>query len=323
MAEVAVTARSDGRFQAVGPVDSEIVQSWRKACATGLLAESVWFPDGLTTYRGRIRRRSLADLTVVELEADPFKARWRPGSRGRGYLGVAVTTRTFTERVTLGENSERLLSAPITIWDTTVLAETEVLTPMAQTVLLVPKRVLPLGRCDLVEVMGDVVDRSDTAPLQLLRALTLAAVAQADRMGLAVVAATRNAIVEVLSSVLDDRGETSSAAVSEGMRLSIVRWVEERLHLGQPSPAEVAERHGISVRSLHRLFGGTGESFGAMVRRRRLDRARRDVIATDDMVQSIAMRWGYADASQFISEFKRVHGVTPTAYRQSCREATA
>jgi AraC-like DNA-binding protein len=34
-------------------------------------------------------------------------------------------------------------------------------------------------------------------------------------------------------------------------------------------------------------------------------------------VQTIATRWGYADASHFISEFRRAHGTTPADYRAS------
>jgi AraC family transcriptional regulator, positive regulator of tynA and feaB len=73
------------------------------------------------------------------------------------------------------------------------------------------------------------------------------------------------------------------------------------------------------VRSPHRLFASSGETFGSMVRGRRLARARRDLAATGDMIQSIAVRWGYADASHFISEFTRVHGVTPAGFRRSRR----
>jgi AraC family transcriptional activator of tynA and feaB len=38
-------------------------------------------------------------------------------------------------------------------------------------------------------------------------------------------------------------------------------------------------------------------------------------------VQTIAMRWGYADASQFINEFKRAFGSTPAVYRKAHRSA--
>ncbi|MEU1519875.1 helix-turn-helix domain-containing protein [Streptomyces sp. NPDC005811] len=321
MAEAVVTARSHGRVQADGPVGSDAVQWWGRACAAGLRADTFWFPAGRTTFRGRIHRRELVDLSLLEMEADPFALRWRRDSEADGYLGVSVSTRTFSERIVLGDRSEHVISTSVCVWDAAAMLESEILAPMAQTVLLVPKRALPTRRFDLFPMKRDAALRDDAPPLQLLRAFMLAAAAQADHLGAATTSATRNAIVELLTSVLDDRCEPPSAVVTEGMRRSIIHWVEDRLHLGQVAPAQVADQHGISVRTLHRLFADRGETFGEMVRRRRLEQARRDLVATDDMVQTIAMRWGYADASQLITVFKRVHGVTPTSYRRSCRSS--
>ncbi|GAA2882344.1 hypothetical protein GCM10020220_085800 [Nonomuraea rubra] len=115
----------------------------------------------------------------------------------------------------------------------------------------------------------------------------------------------RNIVVELLAQRgAESIARPSGAAVSEGMRLSVSRWIDDHVHLGQVLPAQAAEQHGISVRSLHRLFADSGESFGSLVRRRRLERACRDLLHTDDMVQTIAMRWGYADASHFINDSK-------------------
>lgn len=306
-----------GKLEVDGPVTEERVRAWSNAYVGSRIADSVWFPEHLTSFRGRVRRRSLLDLVLVDVEADPFGSRYDRDSPVARYVGVSVTTRPFQERVVRGDRREYLSTPSVDVWDAGLLLETEVLSPMAQTIALVPKSELHVhGSCTLLR---DSSDERDAASLRLLRSVLLAVAAEAEDFGTVAASAARNCIIELLRSVVHVSRESSGGAVSGAMRMSVSHWVDDHLHLGQLSPAQAAEEHGISVRSLHRLFADTGDTFGAMVRRRRLDRARRDLLQTDDMVQSIAMRWGYADASYFINEFKRVYGSTPAAYRKASR----
>jgi AraC-like DNA-binding protein len=293
---------------------------WSEALVTSRIADAVWFPEQLTTFQGRFRRRTLQDLVLMDVEADPYCTGYTSNSPVAEYIGVSVNTRRFTERVVFGDRRELVSTSSVDVWDAGMLVESELLSPVAQTILLVPKAAVHMSKgCTLL--LRDTQTEQDRASLRLLRSVVLAVASDADRFGAAAGSAARNAIVELVLSVVQDRRRSSGAAVSESMRLSVSRWVDEHLHLGQLSPAAAAEHHGISVRSLHRLFEASGDSFGSLVRRRRLDRACRDLVRTDDMVQTIAMRWGFADASQFINEFKRVHGSTPAAYRKQSRAA--
>jgi AraC family transcriptional activator of tynA and feaB len=309
------TALAPGRFEVRGPVGPERIRAWSTAYVGSRIADAVWIPERLTAFHGRIRRRALQDLLLVDVEADPFGVRWTSGSTAAGYVGVSVNTRRFTERVVLGDQQEFVSTTSVDLWDATILIETEILSPMAQTVLLVPKSALHMSPSSSL-LLRDPSKEHDRALLRLLRNVVLAVSADADRFGPAAASAARNAVVDLMLSVVQERREPAGGAVSEGMRLAVSRWVDENLHLGQLAPGQAADHHGISVRSLHRLFSDSGDSFGSLVRRRRLERACRDLLQTDDMVQTIAMRWGYADASQFINEFKRVHDSTPAAYRR-------
>jgi AraC family transcriptional activator of tynA and feaB len=302
------------------PVGSARARAWSNAYVGSRLADAVWFRDERTDFRGRLRRRVLQDLVLVDIEADPFGVRWNTGSTAADYVGVAVNTRRFTERVVYGDRREFVSTTSVDVWDATMLVESEILTPMAQTVLLVPKSAMHMSRGSSLSLRGALTE-SDEALLRLLRSVVLAAASDTERFGAAAAGAARNAIVELLLSVVQERRQSSGAAVCESMRLAVSRWVDENLHLGQLSPGQAADEHGISVRSLHRLFADSGDSFGSLVRRRRLESAARDLLQTDDMVQTIAMRWGYADASQFINEFKRAYATTPAAYRKAHRTA--
>jgi len=93
-------------------------------------------------------------------------------------------------------------------------------------------------------------------------------------------------------------------------------------HCLQPlSLTEVAaalERSPTHVASVVRRE--TGRTVGEWILEYRMAEARRRLRGTDERVDIIAERVGYADVTHFIRLFRRVHGLTPAAWR---RKATA
>lgn len=90
--------------------------------------------------------------------------------------------------------------------------------------------------------------------------------------------------------------------------------------LGNPelSPSQVAERVGISVRYLHRLFADTGSSFGRYVLTRRLERCRvdlQDPARRHWTIAQIALHHGLADPGYFSRSFKARYEMTPRQVR--------
>ncbi len=67
----------------------------------------------------------------------------------------------------------------------------------------------------------------------------------------------------------------------------------------------------------HIMKEETGRSVGAWVLERRMAEARRRLRSTDERVDAIATRVGYADVTHFIRQFRRTHGMTPTAWRKA------
>jgi AraC-like DNA-binding protein len=63
----------------------------------------------------------------------------------------------------------------------------------------------------------------------------------------------------------------------------------------------------------------TGRSVQAWIIAGRLSEARRRLAHTDEVVEVIAERVGYADVTHFIRVFRREHGVTPAAFRNRHR----
>ncbi|MGI5125844.1 helix-turn-helix domain-containing protein [Pseudonocardia sp. CA-107938] len=88
---------------------------------------------------------------------------------------------------------------------------------------------------------------------------------------------------------------------------------------------EVAERFGIPMRSLQRLFARyVGVSPKWVLRRYRLHEAAARLAEDHDRPWAeVAAELGYFDQSHFIRDFTRAIGLTPVAYAQACRRKVA
>jgi AraC-like DNA-binding protein len=82
----------------------------------------------------------------------------------------------------------------------------------------------------------------------------------------------------------------------------------------------VAAAVQITPRYVHRLFEGSGETFGQYVLRRRLDETAhrlRDPAHASRSAMEVAFDCGFTDASYFGRCFRRRFGMTPGDYRRS------
>ena len=96
-------------------------------------------------------------------------------------------------------------------------------------------------------------------------------------------------------------------------------------HLGDPdlSHASVAAAHGMSPRSLHRLFQDEPHTVSETIRAMRLDTIRAELVdpmSSRRSTMAIASRWGFQDPAHFTRAFRARFGATPAALR---REAAA
>lgn len=94
--------------------------------------------------------------------------------------------------------------------------------------------------------------------------------------------------------------------------------VHVRARLSEPGldPTSVARALGMSVRTLHAAFEGTGNTFAAYVRAERLARCAADLRAgRNGGVAEIGWRWGFSDPAHFSRVFTATYGVSPRAYR--------
>lgn len=105
---------------------------------------------------------------------------------------------------------------------------------------------------------------------------------------------------------------------------SILRRVNDIVsaRFEEPSlcPADVAAQVGISKRYLHQLIASTNTTFSERLREIRLNHAKRMLSNSENRhlsITLIAMYCGFADAGHFARSFKKLVGVTPSAYRRA------
>jgi AraC-like DNA-binding protein len=131
-------------------------------------------------------------------------------------------------------------------------------------------------------------------------------------------------MMDLLTTAVAERADqTASLQIELRERTLLVRihaFIEQHLGEADLSPGAVAAAHHVSVRYLHRLFEAQETTVAAWIRRRRLERCRRD-LADPALgavpVAALAARWGLPDSAHFSRLFRRTYGLPPAEYRRN------
>ncbi|WP_230984376.1 helix-turn-helix domain-containing protein [Microbispora oryzae] len=130
-------------------------------------------------------------------------------------------------------------------------------------------------------------------------------------------------VIDLVTALCAHHLERDRAVPSETHRrtlqLKVRAYIERQLGDPHLSPESVSAACQISVRALHRLFEGEELTVSAWIRRRRLDRCRRDLgdpALLHRPVHAIAAHWGITDPAHFSRIFRAAYGVSPNEYRR-------
>ena len=122
-------------------------------------------------------------------------------------------------------------------------------------------------------------------------------------------------LVAVALGIAPERHGQGRDALRNAKFARVLRYIDS--HLAEPglmTPAAVAAKLGMSVRSLHLLFEHRGASFGQWVKRRRIEEIKSllaNPSAANRSIAEIAFAWGFDDLSTFYRAFQSIYGVKP------------
>jgi AraC-like DNA-binding protein len=186
-----------------------------------------------------------------------------------------------------------------------------------------PAALLPLGRDDLSRLTGVRIG-GDGGPGAIVSQVARQLAGQLDAYGGTDGARLGTAVADLLTATLAARLDREDQVPHESRRrallLRVHAFIEERLGDSDLSPGAVAAAHYISVRYLHKLFETEQTTVADWIRRRRLERCRRDLLdpaLRTRPVSAIAARWGFPDPAHFSRSFRAAYGMPPGQFRSA------
>ena len=318
-------ARS-GEFWATGPqATHDQPDDWQQMLSATHLPWRVSIPDapGQPGFEAWVRRWWMDDLALVDCECSPCS-----GTRQRRQLAdtdgefvVVLITRAGRETVSQGGSEAALEPGDAVAWDSTKPARFTVWEPLSKRSLLIPRAAFDEVSARACMPGGVMLDGRSPATRLLTAYLDILSHAL-PALNSSSISAARNATLELFMGALRTDGDVPATSTARpALREAMDRFIERHLLDDAVTPAAIATAHGVSIRTVNRVFNATGQTVSEVVRVRRLARAREDLTRSDQPISMIAHRWGFSDTSHFSRTFKAHYGSSPTDYRWAARAA--
>lgn len=264
----------------------------------------------------RTGRFALGDSWVVGCRIGPMAGRRRSGELRRTpgeFVAVLLVERGTEVLVQQGRTAE-VRAGGAALWDGVRPVECSTAGGLSKRTLFVPREVLADVVPDVASVTARVL--APSANLRLLGSWLTATARQTDLDDPTRATAGRMAL-DLLRTALA-RSTGAPGASQEVLVLQVKDYVDR--HLSDPGLTldAVARANAISVRYLHLLFRGSGETAAEYVRRRRLERAQLLLLGPgrDLSIAEVATRSGFDSPSSFSRAYRGRYGTTPRDARR-------
>jgi AraC-like DNA-binding protein len=181
-----------------------------------------------------------------------------------------------------------------------------------------------VGRLTAVPIAADQGTGALAAPLLRRVVLDLETYQAASAARLCTV--VMDLVTAAVAECADQAGALPVESRERTLLLRIHAFIEEHLGETELSPGMVAAAHHVSLRYLHRLFEPQDTTVAGWIRRRRLERCRRDLADPAFLavsVSTVAARWGLPDSAHFSRLFRSTYGLPPAEYRRNCLSSRA
>ncbi len=190
--------------------------------------------------------------------------------------------------------------------------------PRAQ---LVPLLANPLGFTSVAH------DGATSGIAQVVASTMLSMWDAIDSLDMSAADAAESAFTTVLAAAAggnDRLHETRRDSLNDTLRASINRYLASHIRQPRLSAAHVAQRFGISVRKLHKLYEGGDRSFAQTVMAFRIEGVARELAKDTEgrSLTELAARWGFSDLSHLNRVFRTRFGCLPSQFREPLRSIT-
>ncbi|MFJ6263319.1 helix-turn-helix domain-containing protein [Rhodococcus erythropolis] len=277
---------------------------------------NIFAPAHASRFHAGAERRWINDLSLIDAACDPCtgtRSAARIANADDDHVAVLVML-SGCEAVRQGDETALLRAGDAVLWDTQKSIEFEVIEPVQKRVLLIPRSALDEVSGRTWPTSGMALPGGSAAVRLLTSYMELLSGALAE-LPLSAVSAARNAMLDLVVGATRPHSEMESRTGARLLRAAIDRWIDAHLLDRDLALPSVAAAHSVSVRTVQRIYGMTGETLSGTVRSRRLARARDELIHANDSITTIAYRWSFSDASHFSRLFKAQFGVSPSVYR--------
>jgi AraC-like DNA-binding protein len=273
--------------------------------------------DAPERFDGRIRARDLDQLHVSEVTARGHTVERTPELVARGDSPFFKLSLQLSGTSILAQSGREtvLLPGDIALYDTEQPYSLVFDDDFRMMVLMFPQTLLDIP-ADSVRQLAAVRFAAGQGLAALIEPFLRRMADGLDDLNGATAARLGRNTLDLVSTMF--AGEIGMPRGHEALASRLRAYIDE--HLGEPSlgPAQIAAAHYISTRHLHGVFHEQGESVAAWIRTRRLERSRRDLLdplLRDQMIISVATRWGFVDAAHFSRLYKAAFDESPSETR--------
>jgi AraC-like DNA-binding protein len=298
-------------------------EAWRTAVAEAFVPLDFTFPDP-RTFRGEIAGQTLGPVVVNRVTAGPHRAERTQRHVARTetpYYKVSMPLRGYVLICQDGREAP-LIPGDLAVYDTSRPYQVSFDDTCRLLVLMFPHRELRLPHDAISEVTARRVS-GRTGIGGLVAPLLVNLASRLDEIGGSQSARLADNIVDLLGTLYADLLSGRGYLPADPMHALMTRircFIEDNLDDPDLGPETVAAACHISVGYLHKLFRAEATSVSRMIRERRLEQCRRDLVAPTTRgktVGAIGAHWGFVDAAHFSRTFKATYGVSPREYRLS------
>lgn len=241
------------------------------------------------------------------------------GRRGRAelrstpgeYVAVLLVHRG-TEYLSQEGRTAEVTAGGAALWDGVRPVECFTASRLDKHTMFVPRALLAEAVPDLDAALVRAIP--DSADLRLLHAWLQTATRHEDLEPDTAQRAGRMAL-DLLNAALA-RARDGSSGTHAVLLLQVKAFLDRNLSDPTLTLDTVAKANAVSLRYLHLLFQGSGETAREYLRRRRLERAKQLLTSGGPAVSDVAGRCGFDSPSSFSRAYRAHYGMTPREARR-------